>query len=189
MFIHLVGGRTAIPNKVCLTLESTVTVHQIMSIIPSSLFSLLLLYSIYFTAKYLSPFTKYSLSQRENVCKIVQYLIVKLFYLVAKFCPTLCHPMDSNTPGSFVLHYLPEFSQILVHWVGDAIQLFHPLPLSSPFACNLSSLRVFSAESALHIRWPKYWSFSFSPSNEYSQLISLRIDWLLAIQGTLKCLL
>ena len=99
--------------------------------------------------------------------------------------------MDCNTPGSFVLHYLPEFSQILVHWVGDAIQLFHPLLPSSPFACNLSSIRVFSAESALHIRWPKYWSFSFSPSNEYSGLISFRIDWfeLLAVQGTLKSLL
>ena len=80
-FIHLVGGRTAIPNKVCLTLESTVTVHQVMSIVPSSLFSLLLLYSIYFIAKYLSPFPKYSLSQRENVCKIVQYLIIKLLFL------------------------------------------------------------------------------------------------------------
>ena len=77
-FIHLVGGRTAILNKVCLTLEFAVTVHQIISIIPSSLFSLLFPYSIYFTAKYLSPFTKYSLSQRENVCNIVQYLIVKL---------------------------------------------------------------------------------------------------------------
>ena len=99
--------------------------------------------------------------------------------------------MDCNTPGSFVLHYLPEFSQILVHWVGDAIQLFHPLLPSSPFACNLSSIRVFSAESALHIRWPKYWSFSFSPSSEYSGLISFRIDWfeLLAVQGTLKSLL
>ena len=110
---------------------------------------------------------------------------------VAKLYPILCNPMDYSTPGFPVLHYLPEFSQILVHWVGDAIQLFHPLLPSSPFACNLSSIRVFSAESALHIRWPKYWSFSFSPSSEYSGLISFRIDWfeLLAVQGTLKSLL
>ena len=95
------------------------------------------------------------------------------------------------TELNWYISYFQKFSQILVHWVGDAIQLFHPLLPSSPFACNLSSIRVFSAESALHIRWPKYWSFSFSPSSEYSGLISFRIDWfeLLAVQGTLKSLL
>ena len=95
--------------------------------------------------------------------------------------------MDCSTPSFPVLHYLPEFTQTHVHWVSDAIQSSHPLPLSSPFAFNLSN------ESAPHIRWPKYWSFSLSInlSNEYSGLISFSIDWfdLLAIQGTLESLL
>ena len=98
--------------------------------------------------------------------------------------------MDSSTSGFPVLHHLSEFAQTHVHGVGDAIQPSHPL--SSPsLAFNL--IRVFSKESVLCIRWPKYWSFSFSisPSNEYSGLISFRIDWfdLLAVQGTLKSLL
>ena len=79
------------------------------------------------------------------------------------------------------------------HWVGDAIQPSHPLSSPSPPAFNLSHIRVFSNESALRIRWLKYWSFSFniSPSNGYSRLISFRMDWLdlLAFQGTLKHLL
>ena len=95
--------------------------------------------------------------------------------------------MDCSTPGFPVLHYLPEFSQTHVHWVNDAIQPSHPLfPLSLP-ALNLSQHQDFSSESALHIRWPKYWSFSFSisPSNEYSRLISFRIDWFdLAVQNS-----
>ena len=81
----------------------------------------------------------------------------------------------------------PEFAQTHVHWVSNASQPSHPL-LSSPLALIFPSIRVFSSDSALHIRWPKYWSFSFSisPSNEYSWLISFRIDWfdLLAVQGT-----
>ena len=71
---------------------------------------------------------------------------------------------------------------------GDAIQPSHPLLLPSPPASNLSSIWVFSNESVLHNKWPKYWSFSFSPSNAYSGLIFFRID-LLAVQGTLKNLL
>ena len=98
--------------------------------------------------------------------------------------------MDYSTPGFSVLHYLPEFAQTHVHGISDAIQLFHPMSSPSPPAFNLLSIRVFSNELALHIRQPKYWSFSFSisPSNEYSGLISFRIDWfdLLAAQGTLK---
>ena len=74
-----------------------------------------------------------------------------------------------------------------VHWIGDAIQPSHPLSSHSPPAFNLSNIRVFSSESVLHIRWPNYWSFSFSisPSNEYSGLISFRIDLLdlFAVQG------
>ena len=78
-----------------------------------------------------------------------------------------------------------------VHWVNDAIQAFHPLSPPSPLSSIFLSIKVFSNELALRIRWPKYWSFSISSSNEYSVLISLRIDWfdLLAIQGTLKSLL
>ena len=92
--------------------------------------------------------------------------------------------MNCSTPGFPVLQHLPEFAQIHVHWVGDISQPFHPL---SPLLLLPSIIRVFSSELALCIRWPKYWSFSFSisPSNEYSGLISFRIDWfdLLAVQG------
>ena len=84
-----------------------------------------------------------------------------------------------------------EFAQTHVHQVDDAIQPSHPLMSPSPPALN-PSIRAFFSESVLFIRWPKYWSFSFSisPSNEYSGLISFRMDWLdLAVQGTLKSLL
>ena len=92
------------------------------------------------------------------------------------------------------VHYQPlEVVQAHVHRLGDAIQSSHPLLSPSPPAFNLSSIRVFSNQSVLHIRWLKYWSFSFriSPSNEYSGLIYFRSNWLdlLAVQGTLKCLL
>ena len=101
--------------------------------------------------------------------------------------------MDCSMPGLPVHHQLPEFTQTHVHWVGDAIQPSHPLSSPSPPAFNLSSIRVFTNESTLRIRWPKYWSFSFSisPFNEYSGLISFRMDWLDldALQGTLKSLL
>ena len=110
---------------------------------------------------------------------------------VAQSCPTLCDPMDCSTPGFPVHHQLPEFTQIHVHGVGHAISssVTHLLLLPSVFP----SIRVFSNESIFPIRWPKYWSFSFSisPSNEYSALISFRTHWfdLLAVQGTLKSLL
>ena len=93
-------------------------------------------------------------------------------------------------PGFSVLHQLPELAQTHVHRVGDAIQPFHPLSSPSPPAFNLSQHRVFSNESVLCIRWPKYCSFTFiiSSFNEYSGLISFRTDWfnLLAVQGTLS---
>ena len=89
----------------------------------------------------------------------------------------LCNPMDCSTQGFPVLHHLPELAQTHVHWVSDAIQPSHPLlPLSLP-ALIFPSIRVFSNESALYTRRPKYWSFSFSPCNEYSGLISFRVDW------------
>ena len=99
-----------------------------------------------------------------------------------------------SMPGFPVLHYLPEFAQTHVHWVGDATQPSHPLSLPSPLPPIFPSMRVFSSKSALCIRWPKYWTFSFSisPSNEYSELISFRISLqvdVLAVQGTLKIFL
>ena len=101
--------------------------------------------------------------------------------------------MNHSTPGLSVHHQLPEFTQTHVHWVGDAIQPSHPLLSPSPPASIFPSIRVFSNESVLHIRWPKCWGFSFSisPSNEHRGLISFRMDWLklLAVQGTLKSLI
>ena len=112
---------------------------------------------------------------------------------VAQSCPVLCDPMDCSTPGFPVHHQLLELAQTHVDRVSDAIQPSHPLSSPSPPAFNLSSIRVFSNESVLHIRWPKYWSFSFSisPSNEHLGLISFKMDWLdlLAVQGSLKSLL
>ena len=104
------------------------------------------------------------LSRCRGVCSVIQ------------LCPTLCNPMDCSTPGFPVLYHLLELAQTHVHWVGDAIQsscLYHPLLLLPSI---FPSIRVFSSELALCIRWSKYWSFSFSisPSNEYSGLISFR---------------
>ena len=112
------------------------------------------------------------------------------FSSVTQSCPNLCDPMNCSTPGLPVHHQLPEFTQTHVHRVNDTIQPFHPLSSPSPPAPNPPSVRVFSNESTLRIRWPEYWSFSFniSPSNEHSGLISFRMDWLdlFAIQGTLE---
>ena len=108
----------------------------------------------------------------------------------SQLCPILCDPMDCSAPGLPVLHHLPEFAQTHVHWVSDAIQPSQPLLPPSPLAFNLSQHQGLSSESALHIRWPNNWSFSFSisPSNKYSGLSSFRIHWfdLLAVQRTLK---
>ena len=115
------------------------------------------------------------------------------FCSVAQSCPTLCDPMNHSMPVLLVLHHLPESTQTHVHRVSDAIQPSHPLSSPSPPASIFPIIRVFSNESALCIRWLKYWSFSFniSPSNEHPGLISFRMDWLnlLAVQGTLKSLL
>ena len=114
------------------------------------------------------------------------------FSSVNPSCPTLCNLMDCNTPGLPVQHQLLESTQTHVPWVSDAIQPFQPLSSPSP-ALNLSSLMAFSNESALLMRWPKHWSFSFgiNLSNEHPGLISFRMDWLdlLAVKGTLKSLL
>ena len=108
---------------------------------------------------------------------------------VAQSCPALCDLLDRSTPGLPVHHQLPGFTQTHVHWVSDAI-LCCPLLLPPSI---FPSIRVFSNESVLCIRWLKYWSFSFSisPSNGYSGLISFRSDWLdlLVVHRTLKSLL
>ena len=108
-------------------------------------------------------------------------------------CLTLCDPMNCSTPGLPVHHQLPEFTQTHVQREGDAIQPSRPLSSTSPPAPIPPSIRVFSNESTLCMRWPKYWSFSFSISLsiEHPGLISFRMDWLdlLAVQGTLKSLL
>ena len=115
----------------------------------------------------------------------LHYLKRKFCYCsIAKSCPTLCDPMDCSTPGflSFTISWsLPKFLSTESVMPSNHLILCHPL-LPSIF----SSIKVFSNESAVHIRWPKYWSFRMSPSDEYWGLISFKIDWfdLLAVQGT-----
>ena len=133
-----------------------------------------------------------SQSRDQTSISYVSALAVQ-FSSVAQSSPTLCDPRNHSTPGLPVYHQLPESTQTHVHRVGDAIQPSHPLLSPSPPASIFPSIRVFSNESALRIRWPKYWSFSFniSPSSEHPGLISFRMDWLdlLAVQGTHKSLL
>ena len=116
------------------------------------------------------------------------------FSSVTQSVMSLCDTMDCSMPGHLVHRQLLKFTQTHVSWVRDAIQ--PPHPLSRPLLCLPSifpSISVFSNESVLHIKWPKYWSFDFniSPSKEYSGLISFSMDWLdlLAVQGTLRSLL
>ena len=115
------------------------------------------------------------------------------FSSVTQSCPTLCNPVNHSTPGLPVHHQLPEFTQTHVHRVSNAMQhliVCRPLLLLPPIS---PSIRVFCNESTLHMKWPKYWSFSFSisRSKEIPELISFRMDWLdlLEVQGTLKSLL
>ena len=119
-------------------------------------------------------------------CKLVENSTVQ-FNSVAQSCPTLCNSMNRSTPGLPVHHQLLEFTQTYIHRVGDAIQPSHPLLSLLLLPPIPPSIGVFSNESTLHMRWPKYWSFSFSiiPSKEHPGLISFRMDWLdlLAVQG------
>ena len=121
-----------------------------------------------------------------------QTLIKHLYCSVPKSCPTLCDPLGCSTPGSSVLHC---FSQSLLRFMSiELVMLFNHLILCCPLLLLFSifpSIRVFPSERALHTRCPKGWSFSISPSSEYSALISFRIDWfdLLEVQGTLMSLL
>ena len=115
------------------------------------------------------------------------------FSSFAQSCPTRCDPMNCSTPGLPVHHQLLEFTQTHIHRVGDAIQPSHPLSPLLLLPPVPPSIRVFSNESTLPMRWPKCWSFSFSiiPSKEHPGLISFKMDWLdlLAVQGTLESLL
>ena len=103
--------------------------------------------------------------------------LMKFISSVARSCLVLCDPMDCSTPGLPVHHQLPELAQSHVHRVSDAIHPSHPLSSPSPLPSIFPSIRVFFNESILPIRWPKNWSFSFSisPSNEYSGLISFKM--------------
>ena len=126
-----------------------------------------------------------SLGPEENQCCLAWHLphrcsVPKSCWLFATLDMLTFWCVDI-TSGSSSLHYLLEFAQIHVHCVGDAIQPSHPLSVLLLLSSIFPSIRVFSNESALHIRWPKYWSFSFSisPSSEYSGLIPLElISWL-----------
>ena len=97
------------------------------------------------------------------------------FSSVAQSCPTLRDPMNRSTPGLPVHHQLLEFTQTHVHWVGDAIQPSHPLSSPSPPAPNPPSIRVFSTESTLRMRWPKYWLF-------FQEYPAWKMAWLLIIE-------
>ena len=125
-----------------------------------------------------------------NFQRILNSFPVFQFSSVTQSCPTLCDPMKLSTPGLPVHHHRPEFTSINSVMPSSHLILCRPLLLLLPIP---PSIRVFSNESTLPMRWPKYWSFSFSiiPSKEISELISFRMDWLdlLAAQGILKSLL
>ena len=134
--------------------------------------------------KWVLPSLSFSKSKTSNSVTSVQFSR-------SVVSNSLRHPGLQHTRPPCPSPIPKEFTQTHVHWVGDAIQLSYPLSSPSP-AFNFPSIRVFSNESALHIRWSKYWSFSFSisPSNKHPGLISFRMDWLdlLSVHGTLKSL-
>ena len=137
---------------------------------------------------YLKSKTKWTKEDNFFLISSVWEIVRKLRLLLL----FLSHSVVSDSATPWTAAHQASLSSVswsllkLIHWVSDAIQPSHPLSSPSPSALNLSQHQVFSNESALHIRWPKYWSFSISPSNE-SGLISFRINWfdLLAVQGTL----
>ena len=156
--------------------------------------------------KVLSPFYKWESSDSEHVkitgldctslvfncSRVIRGIFQVQFSSVAQSCPILCDSMNYSTPGFPVCHQLPELAQIHVHWVSDAIQPSYLLWSSSPPAFSLPSIRVFSSESFFASGGQSTgFCFSISPSNEYSGLISFRVDWfdLLTVHGTLKSLL
>ena len=139
------------------------------------------------------PIPRIIVLQLFYIANVIYLFKMFQFSSVTQSCPTLCDPMNCSTPGLPVHHQLPEFTQIHVHRVGDVIQPSHLLLSPSPPVPNPSQHQSFSNELTLRMRWPKYWSFSFSisPSKEHPGLISFRMDWLdlLAVRGTLQSLL
>ena len=128
--------------------------------------------------------------ERINTQTLLVVVMIQLLSCVWLFVT----PMNCSMPGFPVHHYLLELAQTHVHWVSDAIKSSHPLSSLSVLPSVFPSIRVCSSESALHIKWAKYWSFSISisPSDEYSMMISFRNEWFvisLLSQGTLKKLL
>ena len=132
-------------------------------------------------------------ADQDTTVTVIKYMVYVDFSSLPQPRPTLCDPMDCSTPGFPDHHQLLELAQTHVLQVGDAIQLSHPLLFSLLLPSIFPRIRDFSNEKVLHIRWPKDWSlnFSISPSNDYSGLISFRMDWLdlFVVQGTLKSIL
>ena len=125
------------------------------------------------------PRTSKNFKKKKEILNVVLLILASVhFSSVAQLGPILCDPMNCSMPGLAVHHQLSEFIQTHVHWIGDAIQPSHPLSFLLLLPSIFPSIRVFSHESALCIRWPKYWSFSFniSPSSEHPGLISFRMD-------------
>ena len=123
--------------------------------------------------------------QLKDISKAESRIALVQFSSVIQLTPTLFSPMDCSMPDFPIHQQLQEISQTHVHWVGDAIQPSHPLSSPSLPPSIFPSIRVFSNESVLCIRWPKYWSFSFSisPSNDYSELISFRLTGLILLKS------
>ena len=144
--------------------------------------------SFYLTYNYFFAVSSHGREKRNFSFSIFSFLYKNSSFIngtpslccsVAQSCPTLCNPMGCSTEGFPVFHYLLELTQLMsieLVMSSNHLILCHPLLLLTSIFLNI---RVFPNESALHIRWPKFWSFSFSisPSNEYSGLISFRIDW------------
>ena len=137
-----------------------------------------------------TPFTQiYQFLTSATFACILMYISIWCRGSVAKLCPTLCLPGNCSTPGFPILHCI---SQSLLKFVSiESVMPSNHLILCCPFfflPSVVPSIRIFSIESTICIRWPKYWSFSISPFSEYSGLSSFRIDWfdILAVQGTLR---
>ena len=130
--------------------------------------------------------TQVCLQLRVQLCLLIELISnTSKFSSVSQSCPTLCDLTNHSMSGLPVHHQIPEFTQTLMHRVSDAIQPSHPLSSLSPPAQIPPSIRVFLTESTLYMRWPKYWSFSFSviPSKEIPGLISLRTTGWISLQS------
>ena len=178
-------------TSVCCILILEALLCQVELDFPPELSFFILVFPIFIAYLFFSTWTIVSICLASG--KNVIFIVITFCCSVAQLCPTLCNPMDYSMPGFPVLHHLTELAQtpvIELVMPSNHLVLCRPLLL---LPLVFSSIRVFSNELALRIRWSKYWSFSFSmsPSNEYSGLISFRMNWLdlLAGQGTLKSLL